>query len=554
MSNAGPANAAIHFQPDGYHTDGPKLMGRQAAGSGFLHGLFRHAGVEAFYCHAPGPKDAQDFAALAAATGARAPVRWIASSHPAALGAPGCLYLPGPGLGPYAFERLRVGERAYSLCGVTHTTASHAAMDAITDLLIAPLRAWDALVCTSRAVRDTVRHLLQAQAEYLRWRLGATRFEPPQLPLIPLGVDCAGHGTDAAGRAEARGRLGIAADDLVVLFVGRLSFHAKAHPLPMYLALERAAGGRRMHLLQIGWFANNAIEAAFRDAGRLLAPSVNLIFLDGRDTAQKATGWAAADVFCSLADNMQETFGLTPIEAMAAGLPVVVSDWDGYRDSVRDGIDGFLIPTIMPPPPLGVDLAARYERGTDSYDLYCGHASQLVAVDTAAAEAAFRRLFVDASLRQQMGEAGRARAEALYDWRHVIAAYQALWTELAERRRSDPDFADRPAPAANPARPDPLAAFISYPTTLLGDRHMAQLAPGTDAAVLTARRTLAMVSYAQAIFPPEEDVQMVIDLLGERPWRVDALLARLPPDRQGAMARGLVWLHKLDVIRLSAST
>ena len=40
----------------------------------------------------------------------------------------------------------------------------------------------------------------------------------------------------------------------------------------------------------------------------------------------------------SLADNIQETFGLTPVEAMAAGLPCVMSDWDGYRDTVRDGV------------------------------------------------------------------------------------------------------------------------------------------------------------------------------------------------------------------------
>ena len=41
------ANAAIHFRPDGYLTSGPRLMGRQAAGNGFLRGFFRHAGVEA---------------------------------------------------------------------------------------------------------------------------------------------------------------------------------------------------------------------------------------------------------------------------------------------------------------------------------------------------------------------------------------------------------------------------------------------------------------------------------------------------------------------------
>ena len=46
-------------------------------------------------------------------------------------------------------------------------------------------------------------------------------------------------------------------------------------------------------------------------------------------------------MFCSLPDSVEETFGIVPIEAMAAGLPVVVSDWDGYKDTVRDNVDGF---------------------------------------------------------------------------------------------------------------------------------------------------------------------------------------------------------------------
>ena len=52
--------------------------------------------------------------------------------------------------------------------------------------------------------------------------------------------------------------------------------------------------------------------------------------------------------FISLSDNIQETFGLTIIEGMAAGKPVIATDWDGYRQTVRHGDTGFLIPTYMP--------------------------------------------------------------------------------------------------------------------------------------------------------------------------------------------------------------
>ncbi len=44
-------------------------------------------------------------------------------------------------------------------------------------------------------------------------------------------------------RAVARARLGAGPGTHGVLFLGRLSFHAKAHPLAMYQALERASRG-----------------------------------------------------------------------------------------------------------------------------------------------------------------------------------------------------------------------------------------------------------------------------------------------------------------------
>ena len=75
-------------------------------------------------------------------------------------------------------------------------------------------------------------------------------------------------------------------------------------------------------------------------------PSVNVLFLDGGDQGVGDRVWFAAYIFTLLSDNIQESFDSTPIKAMAAGLPVVVSDWNGYRDTVRNGIDGILVPTF----------------------------------------------------------------------------------------------------------------------------------------------------------------------------------------------------------------
>jgi len=472
--------------------------------------------------------------------------------QPQGLAEVGCLYLPDPQLGRFAWLRRQGDQRAYSLCGVTHTTATAASMDAVADLLTAPVQPWDALICTSRAVLATVQTVLAAQAEYLRARLGATRLVMPRLTVIPLGVDTDAYAPDPAKRATWRQRLGIGSEEIAVLFVGRLSFHAKAHPLPMYLGLEMTARrtGKKLHLILAGWFANDAIAAAFREEAARHCPSVRVHFLDGRTPEVRSGIWQAADLFTSLADNVQETFGLTPLEAMAAGLPVVVSDWDGYRDTVRHGVDGLRVPTLMPPPPLGGDLINRYTAGIDSYDRYCGHTSQFVAVDPLAFAVACIQLVVDAGLRARMGASGRGWVRTTFDWQVVVGQYRQLWAELAEVRRSAPQSAPRPVDApAHPARQDPFRAFAGYPTRRLDGTVRFALGPGASAARLRELRSSPMVEFVGPFVPPPADCEAVVAHLARtRQASTEELLALVPTERRALLARGLVWMHKLGVL------
>src|SRR5437762_1126139 len=65
-----------------------------------------------------------------------------------------------------------------------------------------------------------------------------------------------------------------------------------------------------------------------------------------RDRSELATLYAAADVFVSAP--WYEPFGITPVEAMACGTPVIGSDVGGIKFTVRDGETGFLIPPNDP--------------------------------------------------------------------------------------------------------------------------------------------------------------------------------------------------------------
>lgn len=545
--------ACIYFHPDGYVTEGRQIMGRQVAGESFLRGFLEGTRGQELWIQVDDASVISVFESIAARFGRHEDIHAVDPRHLNLLRQPGLVFYPGPVIGAEAIRRTAFGHRSWSLCGITHTTCSTRVMEAIVAYHTAPLHPWDALICTSMAVKANVQRMLDAQEAYLRERLGCTRSRLPQLPVIPLGVHCDDFDFTPAQRQAARERLGVQQDTLVVMFIGRLAFHAKAHPLAMYQALERGAqeSGVQVVLLECGWHANDFIRDAYSEAAAAACPSVTVIPLDGRDPEQRGRAWAGADVFCSLADNIQETFGITPIEAMAAGLPVVVSDWDGYRDTVRDGVDGFRIPTLMAPPGLGRDLANRHALGIDTYDLYCGFSSSFVAVDVQCTAKSFTSLFCSAELRHSMGEAGRRRARADFDWKAVIPRYQELWDELREIRTCGPELPPEAQKWA--ASLDPFDAFADYPTATLTPATVLILAdpdPAVSARHLDALTKLKMVSFTQAVLPTSSELVQLLLLAAEGPRPAAELVQGVEPGRRPLLFRALTWLVKLDLLRV----
>lgn len=549
-------SVAVLYERDGYDTSGPRLLGRHAAGEGFLKALARYGTAPNLYCYTGQEAGFQDFCQRVQPwLSAPKPCHWVPTETPEALGRPGVLYRPDPLIVSQAWQRRWGDPRAYSLCGVTHTLVSKETMTGLGDLLTAPVQPWDAIICTSQTVRTMLSRMLGEWAEYLAQRTGGRPALPVQLPVIPLGVDpeqfVQGEAATTA-RHRWRNQLGIPAEAVVVLFVGRLIFHAKAHPVPMYLALEIAARrlGQRLYLIQAGWFEDEAQAEAFKSAPADFCPSVTSLFVDGRRAEVRREIWAAADIFMSLADNIQETFGLTPLEAMATGLPVIVSDWDGYRESVRHGVDGFRVPTLMAPPGSGQDWAARYLRDTLNYPTYIGHVSMGTAVDLEACVAAVVALAQNPQLRHQLGTNGRQRIAETYDWRVVIPAYEALWGELAERRQQAEVIAPVvPGQPAVPLLDDPFHLLDYYASEGLHPGLVVRLGPLANPGAWAKLKQTGMTQFGARERLPESSIQSLVNLVGRAgSITVAELAAQLPQDAAGRLGRTLVYLVKFGVL------
>jgi len=549
------SNAAIYLNPEAFDTKTKALMGRHAAGESFLRGYRLHADVERHvFWNVAGRPTADMQAFVDAVEPSTKPVTWLAAGDRRGIGRVGAVSLASPQIAREAWARRVLGDAAYGICGITHTTATARAMDAIGALLTAPVKPWDALICTSRAVRAAVERQLEATEDYLAQTLGASRLTRPQLEVIPLGVNVADFITTPTQKKDWRERLGIADDTVVALYVGRFSAAAKMNPLPMAMALERAAvrSGKKLAWVVAGWAPTEELTARYHDDSRACCPSVQYIALDGREPDVRFSIWAVGDIFLSLSDNVQETFGLTPVEAMAAGMPNVVSDWDGYRDTVRHGVDGFRIATYSPRPGTGEDIAYRHANDWVKYEAYVAATSQTNVVDIDQAAQAIATLACDTDLRVRMGASARERAVTEFDWARIIPRYQVLWGAMNARRLAAP----APAPAArnlvnNPWRMDPYTLFAAYPTEYLTDTSMIRSRPDLTWAQVKAATGSVMTREGGFALPPEAEIVSLVErLAGERQISVGDLLAHFPAPRRVLLERGVLWLAKYGFIEI----
>lgn len=222
------------------------------------------------------------------------------------------------------------------------------------------------------------------------------------IDVVPCGID---RREIRPGGAGARGRLGLrlAPGEFVVLQLGRLVPRKGIDNVISSIACLKRDHGIRARLLVVGGEADDPDPAKTPEIGRLSAIAEqedvrDQVIFTGR-CARELLGdyYSAADVFVTTP--WYEPFGITPLEAMGCGTPVIGAAVGGIKHTVVDGVTGYLVPPCDP--------AALAER--------------------------LARFYRNPELARAFGRAGIRHVAGLYTWRKVARDMERTYAAVLKR-------------------------------------------------------------------------------------------------------------------------
>lgn len=256
--------------------------------------------------------------------------------------------------------------------------------------------------------------------------------DPAKITIIPCGFDPAEFGP--INKVLARIALGLPPDERFILQLGRMVPRKGVDTVIRGFARLQRDHHLPARLLIVGGEADEPDSTLTPEIGRLQAiateegVSDRVTFVGRRSRETLNYYYSAADIFVTVP--WYEPFGITPIEAMACGTPVIGANVGGIKFTVRDGETGYLIPA-NDPDALAERLAYLYQN-PKLLSLFRHHAIRRAndLFTWQKVTAAVAALYEDVLTAEQAPQADEAEQLALID-----QSFNALHEALDQSRR-----------------------------------------------------------------------------------------------------------------------
>ena len=228
-----------------------------------------------------------------------------------------------------------------------------------------------------------------------------------RIDIVPCGFDS----EEFWPVSHAREYLGLPEDEFVVLQLGRIVPRKGIDTVIEAIAALQKLHGIRAKLLVVGGNTAKPNPDATPELGRLMALAHafdvgDIVHFTGqRPRLELRYYYSAANAFVTTP--WYEPFGITPVEAMACGTPVIGTAVGGIKTTVLDGQTGYLVPPKNPEA-LAERLAWLY------------HQPQIA---------------------QRLGWAGMHRAYRQFTWRKIAAQIAQVYAQVYD---SETDIASSP--------------------------------------------------------------------------------------------------------------
>ncbi len=333
----------------------------------------------------------------------------------------------------FSYLRSKYAKRNFPLFKLTHGISNNFLLfEEFLRNMLADLYPFDSTICSSTMQRDALRNIYAHISRALLHDNGIKVSYKGRFDVLPLGINSLDY--DQIKQAAARRYLHIHKDRTVILYFGRFAAHNKMDIEPLLWAFKELLKGQPNTLLLLAGKDTGQYGREVKRLASAMGLSGVVKVHCNPSAEEKLFFYAASDIFVSFSDSLSESFGLTVLEAMASGLPVVVSDWDGYRDLVEQGKQGFLVPTYWARN--NARGADSHFRLTDAWQREHLYRAQSVCVDVQKIIEYLDVLINSKALRKKCGARGRAAVIKNYEWKTLIRRYEKLWRNLSKEAQA----------------------------------------------------------------------------------------------------------------------